>query len=83
MQLVELGPHLVAQPGVEVAQRLVEEHQVGPGDEAPGQRDALLLAAAELRRVAVEQVAAVDQRGGLLDPARGTARGLTRRARSG
>ena len=55
VQLVELGPHLVAQPGVEVAQRLVEEHDVGAGDEAPGERDALLLAAAQLRRVAVEQ----------------------------
>ena len=68
VQLVDLGPHLVAQAGVEVAQRLVEQHEVGPGDEPPGEGDALLLAAAELGRVAVEQRAAVDQRGGLLDP---------------
>ena len=61
VQLVDLGAHLVAQPGVEVAERLVEEHQVGPGDEAAGQRDALLLAAAELRRVAVEQRSAIDE----------------------
>ena len=50
VQLVDLGAHLVAQPGVEVAQRLVEEDELGPGDEAAGQRDALLLAAAQLRR---------------------------------
>ena len=68
VQLVDLGANLVAQPGVEVAQRLVEQHEVGPSDEPAGKRDALLLSAAELRRVAVEQCAAVDQRGGLLDP---------------
>ena len=56
VQLVQLGPHLVAQPRVEVAQRLVEQHQVGSGHQAAGQRHALLLAAAELRRIAVEQV---------------------------
>ena len=55
VQLVDLGAHLVAQAGVEVAERLVEQHQVRSGDEAAGQRDALLLATAELRRVAVEE----------------------------
>ena len=68
VQLVDLGAHLVAQAGVEVAQRLVEQHQLRPGDQTPSQRDALLLATAELRRIAVEQGAAVDERGGLLDP---------------
>ncbi len=68
VQLVELSPHLVAQAGVEVAQRLVEEHDVGSGDEAAGEGDALLLAAAELGRVAVEQRRAVDERRRLLDP---------------
>ena len=68
VELVELGPHLVAQPGVEVAERLVEQHDVGPGDEATGEGDPLLLATAELGRVAVEQRRAVDQLGGLLDP---------------
>ena len=48
VELVQLGADQVAQPGVEVAERLVEEHEVGPGHEAAGQRDALLLAAAEL-----------------------------------
>ena len=68
VELVDLGPHLVAQAGVEVAQRLVEQHEVGSGDETAGEGDTLLLAAAELRRIAVEQRAAVDEGGGLLDP---------------
>ena len=50
VELVDLGAHLVAQAGVEVAQRLVEQHEVGSGDEATGEGDALLLTAAELRR---------------------------------
>ena len=62
VQLVDLGPHLVAQPRVEVAERLVEEDELGPGDEAARERDALLLAAAQLAGVAVEQCAAVDER---------------------
>ncbi len=68
VQLVELGAHQVAQSGVEVAQRLVEQHDVRTGDEAAGERDTLLLAAAELRRVAVEQRLAVDQLRRLVDP---------------
>ena len=48
VQLVELRPHLVAQAGVQVAQRLVEQHHVGPGDQAPGQGHPLLLATAQL-----------------------------------
>ena len=68
VELVDLGPHLVAQTGVEVAERFVEQHQVGSGDEAAGQRDALLLATAELRRIAVEERAAIHEGRGLLDP---------------
>ena len=68
VELVDLGPHLIAEAGVEVAERLVEEHEVGSGDESTGEGDALLLATAELGRIAVEQRAAVDERGRLLDP---------------
>jgi hypothetical protein len=68
VELVQLGPDLVAQAGVEVAQRFVEEDEVGPGDQAPRQRHALLLAAAELTGEPVEQVSAVDELGRLLDP---------------
>ena len=48
VELVDLGRHLVAQAGVEVAQRLVEQDEVGAGDEPAGEGDALLLATAEL-----------------------------------
>ncbi len=68
VELVDLGADLVAQAGIEVAQRFVEQDEIGAGDEATGQGDALLLSTAELRRVAVEQRAAVDEGGGLLDP---------------
>ena len=68
VELVDLGAHLVAETGVEVAERFVEQHQVGSGDEAAGERDALLLATAELRRIAVEERSAIDEGGGLLDP---------------
>ena len=83
VQLVDLAAHLVAQPRVEVAQRLVEQHEVGPRDEAPRERDALLLPAAELSGVAVEQRAAVDELGDLLDPLGLRVARLTRRAFSG
>ena len=55
MELVDLGSHLVAEPCVEIAQRLVEQDELGPGDEAARERDALLLAAAQLAGVPVEQ----------------------------
>ena len=82
VELVDLRPHLVAQPGVEVAQRLVEEHQVGSGDEAPREGDALLLAAAELGGIPVEQLTAVDELRHVLDPPRHSLFGILR-ARSG
>ena len=72
VELVDLRPHLVAQPGVEIAQRLVEEHQVGSGDEAPCQRDALLLPTAQLGGIPVEQLTTVDEVGHVLDPPLGT-----------
>jgi hypothetical protein len=68
VELVDLGAHELAQPRVEVAERLVEEDEVGPCNEAPRERDPLLLAAAELGGIAVEQVTRVDEPGDLLDP---------------
>ena len=50
VQLVDLRADEVAQPRVQVAQRLVEQHQPRPGDQASGERHALLLTAAELCR---------------------------------
>src|SRR5215208_2001336 len=68
VQLVDLGAHEVTKPGVEVRERLVEEHEVRSGDEAARKRDALLLATAELCRVAVEQGLRVDELRDVLDP---------------
>ena len=49
LQLADLHAHRLAQLGVEVRQRLVEQQHVGPDDQRARQRDALLLAARELR----------------------------------
>ena len=68
MQLVDLRPDLVAQARVEIAERLVEEHELRPCHESACERYALLLAAAELCRVPVEELRRVDKRGDLLDP---------------
>ena len=53
LQLADLDPHLLAQLGVEVRQRLVEEEHVRPDRERAGEGDALLLAARELARQAL------------------------------
>ena len=82
MQLVDLRAHEVAKARVEVGQRLVEEHELRTGDEAARQRDALLLAAAQLGGVAVEQLRRVDEPRDLLDPLVRLGP-LIRRARSG
>ena len=55
MQLLDLEPHLGAQLGVEVGERLVEEEHADLLDQRPADGDALPLAARELRRLAVEQ----------------------------
>ena len=51
-KLLEKALHLPAKLGVERAERLVEENEPRLADDGAGKRDALLLAAAELRRVA-------------------------------
>ncbi len=55
---LELDLHLLAQLEVERAERLVEQQHPRPVDERAGQRDALALAAGELRRPAVAEVLA-------------------------
>ena len=48
-----LDAHLLAQLGVEVGERLVQQQHLGLADERPGQCEALLLAAGQLGRRAV------------------------------
>ena len=50
---LELDLELLAQAQVERAERLVEQQRPRPVDERAGERDALLLAAGELRRLAL------------------------------
>ena len=53
LDLLELHLHLLAQLEVERAERLVEEQDLGAVDEGAGERDALALAAGQLRGRAV------------------------------
>ena len=55
VQAADLEAHLLAQVGVEVGQRLVEQQHLGLDDDGAGQRHALLLAARQLGRIAVLQ----------------------------
>ena len=56
LQPLELGAHAVAQLGVEVGQRLVEQQELRLHHQRARQREPLLLAAGELGGVAVDQV---------------------------
>ena len=62
-QLAVYGPQMRAQldpqQGVQVGQRLVQQHHLGPGGQGARQCNALLLTAAEHGRVTVGQVAAL------------------------
>ena len=60
LEQLELDLHLLAQLAVERAERLVEEQHAGPVDERPGERDALLLAARQLPRLAVRELGHLD-----------------------
>ena len=50
LQLADLDPHLLAQLGVEIGQRLVEQQHVRPDRKRARERDTLLLAAGKLAR---------------------------------
>ena len=55
LQVDELDLHLLAQLRVEGGQRLVQQQHGRMGDERPGDRDALFLAAGELVRIALAE----------------------------
>ena len=59
---------LGAGAGVEVAGRLVGEHDVGPGVEGAGDGDALLLAAGQLARAVAQAVGEADRVDDLTEP---------------
>ena len=61
LELLQLHAHLPAELGVEIRQRLVEEQHRGREHERPGQGDALLLPAGELRGAPRAEIAELDQ----------------------
>ncbi len=63
LQAADLAPHFLAQLRVEVRKRLVHQAHRGLRDDRPPERDALLLAARELRGLAVEQCREAQQLG--------------------
>ena len=70
VQLRERGAHADAELRVEVRERLVEQERLRLANDRAAHRDALPLAAGELRRAALEQVDEPEQLGDLVDPAR-------------
>ena len=78
LQRADLAPHLLAQLRVEVRQRLVHQADLGLGDDRAAERDALLLAARELRGLALEQLAEAEEAGDAIEPARVLGRRLAR-----
>ena len=70
VQLRQRGAHADAELRVEVRERLVEQERLRLADDRAAHRDALALAAGELRRLAVEQVGEAEQLGDLVDAAR-------------
>jgi hypothetical protein len=70
LQLAQLGAHLLAQLRVQVGQRLVHQADLGLRHQRAAQRHPLLLAARELRRLAIEQGGQAEQFGRLGQPLR-------------
>ncbi len=67
MQALDLDPHLGAQLGVEVRQRLVEQKHLRIAYDAAAERDALLLAARKLLRLALQKLVQAEHGGGAVD----------------
>ena len=62
LDLAQLDLHLLAQLGVEIRERLVEQQHVRLDDQRARQRDALLLAARHPPRIAVGETCQPDER---------------------
>ena len=69
VQPLDLGAHPVAELGVEVGERLVEQEQARVAHDGAADGDPLALAARQLARQALEQVADAEHGGGAVDPA--------------
>ena len=69
VHLLDLDPHLHAQLGVEVGQRLVEQKHLRVAHDGAAHGDALTLAAGQLLRLAVDQFDDVEHARSLVDTA--------------
>jgi hypothetical protein len=69
VQLADLQPHLHPQLGVQVGQRLIEQEDLGLAHDAAPHGHALALAAGKLAGLAVEQVAQLENLGGVANAA--------------
>ncbi len=56
MQAAHLEAHLLAQIGIEIAQRLIKQERLRLHDQRTRERDPLLLAAGQLARITVGQL---------------------------
>ena len=79
----QFGAQFLAQLVVEIGERLVEQHQVGALDQRARDRGALLLAAGQLQRRAVQIRLELQQLRGLLDARSRSRRAACRCTRSG
>ena len=61
LQLADLDPHLVAELGIQVGERLVQQEHFGLDHQRAGERHTLLLAAGELARIALAEMAEAHQ----------------------
>ncbi len=68
MQALDLAAHLVAQLGIEIGQRFVEQEQARIAHDGAADGDALALAAGELARQALQQAGDAQHLGGLAHP---------------
>ena len=75
LQVADLRAHLLPQLRVEIGQGLVHQAHRRFGDDRAAERDALLLSAGELRRLALEQAVETEELGGALQPSRDIGRG--------
>ena len=67
MQLGDLQPHLHAQLGIEIGERLVEQEDLRLAHDGAADRDALALAAGKLPRLALPQLVEMQDGGRLVD----------------
>src|SRR5882672_4996794 len=68
VQPAQPPPQVLAHLGVERSERLVQQQDLGLHGQCAGERDALALAARELRRVAVREPVELDQAQQVMDP---------------